>query len=501
MKQSNAMPFVPVVLERWSEVPMQRQLYDYLREAILSGRLAGGLRLPSTRALSGELGVSRNTVVSAFDQLLAEGYMEGKVGAGTYVARVLPEQVLNVAVPPDGKGGVPHSGREISRRGRQVSGMPGGQVSFREMPRAFQPGLPALDEFPFRIWAGLLARHWRNPSPDLLRPGDPAGYRPLREAVAAYLGAARGVRCAPGQIVITAGSQQALDLAARVLLDPGDTAWVEDPGYQGVKGALLSSSIRLVGVPVDGEGLVVSEGIERAPHVRLVCVSPSCQYPLGMTMSLARRLALLEWAVQADAWVLEDDYNSEYRYANRPLAALQGVDNEARVIYVGSFSKVLFPSLRIGYLVAPPDLVDSFVAMRARTDVHSPTPEQVVLTDFIAEGHFARHIRRMRALYAERQAILVEAAGKELEGMLEVSPADAGMHLIGWLGDGVDDVAVSARALEEGVVAPALSTFYLGKGGAPGLLLGYTGVAEAEIRAGVRRLAVALGSASVRGGG
>jgi GntR family transcriptional regulator/MocR family aminotransferase len=493
VKYSAAMPFVPIELDRSSSIPMHRQLYDHLRGAILSRQLVGGLRLPATRMLATELGVSRNTVVNAFDQLLAEGYMEGRVGAGTYVARVLPDEVLYVAAPQGENNGASHAERTISQRGRLVSTVARRDIDSHKIPHAFRPGLPALDAFPSRIWSGLLLKHWRNPSPQLLGPGDPAGYRPLREAVASYLGAARGVRCHPDQVIITAGSQQALDLVARALLDPGDAAWIEEPGYLGTRRALLGASIQLAPVPVDSEGLDVTAGIECAPQAKLLCVSPSCQYPLGMTLSLARRLALLEWAAKAGAWVLEDDYNSEYRYANRPLAALQGVDTEGRVLYVGSFSKVLFPSLRLGYLVAPPNLVDAFVAMRSGTDVHPPTPEQVVLTDFIAEGHFARHIRRMRSLYAERQAILVEAAAQELKGLLEVRPADAGMHLIGWLPPGTDDNGASARAQAHGVYAPALSSFYLNEPGPPGLLLGYTGVSEQEIREGVRRLALGLG--------
>jgi len=244
---------------------------------------------------------------------------------------------------------------------------------------------------------------------------------------------------------------------------------------------------------VDKEGLVVSEGIANAPDARLACVSPSCQFPLGMTMSLSRLLALLEWAAKAGAWVLEDDYNSEYRYANRPLAALQGIDTEERVIYVGTFSKVLFPSMRLGYLVVPPDLVNAFIAMRSRIDIHPPTLEQVVLADFIAEGHFARHIRRMRALYAERQAVLVEAAARELHGLLEVPEAEAGMHLMGWLPSGADDEAASARAAAHGVFAPPVSPLYAGPPGRPGLLLGYAAVNAGEIRQGARQLARALG--------
>lgn len=494
MKYSDAMPFVPATLDRSSDVPMHRQLYDHLRGAILSGQLPGGMRLPATRTLAEELGVSRNTVMSAFDQLLAEGYMEGCVGAGTYVARVLPEEVLYVDAPQGNNGRAPEGGRSISRRGRLVSGVPRVPLRTDGSYRAFRPSLPALDAFPFRVWAGLLAKRWRNPSLEMLAPGDPAGYGPLREAVAGYLGAARGVRCHPDQVIITTGSQQALDLVARTLLNPGETAWIEEPGYLGTRGALLSASVNLAPVPVDAEGLNVAAGIERAPQARLLCVSPSCQYPLGVMMSLARRLALLEWAGKSGAWVLEDDYDSEYRYVNRPLAALQGIDTEERVIYVGSFSKVLFPSLRLGYLVAPPDLVEPLLAMRSRTDIHAPTPEQIVLTDFISEGHFARHIRRMRSLYIERQAIFVDAAAQELQGLLDVRPADAGMHLVGWLPAGTDDKIASARAMAQGILAPALSSFYLGEPGPPGLLLGYTGVPENEIRDGVRKLRVALSS-------
>ena len=370
--------------------------------------------------------------------------------------------------------------------------MPPAPARFPELPSAFRPGFPALEAFPSAVWAKLLAKRWHDPTPDLLAPGDPAGHRPLREAIAHYLAVARAVRCHPDQVIVTAGSQQALDLAARLLLDPGDTAWIEDPGYLGARGALLGAGATLVPVPVDDEGLDVAAGIALAPQARLICISPSCQYPLGMTMSLSRRLALLEWATKAGAWVLEDDYNSEYRYANRPLAALQGIDTEGRVIYIGSFSKVLFPSMRLGYLVVPPDLVDPFIAMRSRTDIHSPTLEQAVLSDFISEGHFARHIRRMRALYAQRQAILIEAASRELSGLMEILPADAGMHLIGWLSPGTDDQAASARALARGIFAPALSSFYIGPPGPPALLLGYTGVTEQEIRHGVSQLAIAL---------
>jgi GntR family transcriptional regulator/MocR family aminotransferase len=322
--------------------------------------------------------------------------------------------------------------------------------------------------------------------------GDPAGYRPLREAIAEYVIAARGVRCSAEQVIVVAGSQQGLDLAARVLLDVGDTAWLEDPGYIGARGALKSAGADVVPVPVDSEGLNVAEAVSRYPLARLVYITPSHQYPLGVTMSLPRRLALLEWAQRAGAWVLEDDYDSEYRYTGRPLPALQGLDTENRTVYLGTLSKTLFPSLRLGYLVVPPDLVDTFIAAKALADRHAPSVEQAVLTDFITQGHFARHIRRTRVLYAQRQAALVDAATRELTGLLEISPAEAGMHLVGYVPEGVDDQAVSQQAAAHKVEAPALSSYALMPLRRGGLLLGYAAVDERVIREGVRRLAAAL---------
>jgi GntR family transcriptional regulator/MocR family aminotransferase len=326
----------------------------------------------------------------------------------------------------------------------------------------------------------------------LLDYGDPLGFMPLREAIATYLREARAVRCEAGQVMVVSGSQHGLDLATRLLLDPGDRVWLEDPGYLGARGALMAAGARLVPVPVDGEGLEVARGIRVAPDARLAYVTPSHQYPLGVTMSLARRLALLEWARARRAWIVEDDYDSEYRYTGRPLASLQGLDRHGRVIYVGTFSKVLFPALRLGYVVVPPALVDAFAAARGLVDRHPPSVTQAVLAEFIAEGSFARHVRRMRMRYAEQQAALVEAARHKLDGVLEVSPAEAGMHLVGWLPSGADDRAASGTAQQVGVEAPALSTFRLRRSGRCGLLLGYAAWAPSELRAAVDTLAAAL---------
>ncbi|MCA1633812.1 MAG: PLP-dependent aminotransferase family protein [Acidobacteria bacterium] len=491
-KLSTAMPFAAAALDARSSVALYRQLYDGIRRAILAGQLKAGTRLPSTRELACELGVSRNTVMNAFEQLLAEGYVEGHTGSGTFVSRTLPDDLLNARAGERRAAHPRPRRRALSTRGASLAATHINLSRFEGRARPFRPGTPALDAFPFELWSRLTARHWRRPRRDLLNYGDPAGHAPLRAAIAAYLGAARAVVCEPEQVIVVAGAQQALDLAARVLLDPGDAAWVEEPGYLGAKGALAAAGARLVPVPLDENGMDVEAGADVEPSARLVYVSPSHQYPTGVTMSLARRLALIEWASRAGAWILEDDYDSEYRYEGRPLAALQGLDAEGRVIYLGTFSKVLFPALRIGYMVVPADLVAAFCAARALSDRHSPTVEQAVLTDFLEEGHFARHVRRMRALYSSRQAVLVEEARRELKDLLEIETSAAGLHLMGWLPEDMDD-RVAARAAEaHGVDAQPLSSFCLGRPRRGGLVLGYAAYDAQEIREGVKRLAAAL---------
>jgi GntR family transcriptional regulator / MocR family aminotransferase len=480
-------------IDPYLSTPLHQQLYTHLRSAILNRQLAAGTRLPSTRALARELGVARNTVLNAFEQLLAEGYLEGKTGSGTYINRVLPDELLQVYTTPSLPQHAQQS-RALSQRGTLLSTTPASISRDSGPSRAFRPGVPAFDTFPFDVWARLMARHWRQPPVELLSYGNPAGYQPLREAIADYLRTGRGVQCTPEQVVVVAGSQQGLDLAARVLLDPGDAVWVEDPGYIGARGALTSAGAALVPVPVDREGLNVREAIARCPTAHLVYITPSHQFPLGVTMSLSRRLALLEWAQQVGAWILEDDYDSEYRYTGRPLPALQGLDTENRTVYLGTLSKTLFPSLRLGYLVVPPDLVDAFIAAKALADRHAPSVEQAVLAAFIIDGHFDRHIRRTRLLYAERQAALVDAAAKHLKGLLEVRPAEAGMHLVGYLPEGKDDYAISRLAATHGVDTPPLSAYTLMPQQARGLMLGYAAFSHAEINEGIRRLAVVLHS-------
>ncbi len=484
-------------LDRASDVPLHRQLYEALRQAILEGRLRPGARLPSTRTLAAELGSSRNTVLAAVAQLTDEGYLEGRVGAGTTVRGTLPETLLHART--DGVAAARGEGTaaQLSSRGAQLIRA---RLGARPGPvaRPFRPGVPAYDEDVIARWGQITARRCSGVSRPLLDYGDPVGYTPLREAIATYLREARAVRCEAEQVVVVSGSQQGLDLAARLLLDPGDRAWIEDPGYPGARGALLAAGARVMPVHVDGDGLDVARGMRVAPDARLAYVTPSHQYPLGVTMSLSRRLALLQWARARRAWIVEDDYDSEYRYTGRPLASLQGLDRGGRVISVGTFSKVLFPALRLGYVVVPPALVDAFAAARGLVDRHPPSVTQAVLAEFIAEGSFARHVRRMRVRYAEGQAALVQAARKELDGVLEVSPAEAGMHLVGWLPAAVDDRAVSAAALQAGVEAPALSTFRLRRSPRGGLLLGYAAWRPDELREAASVLAGVLHGATGR---
>ena len=479
-----------VPLKEPSAVPLHRQLYDALREAILAGRLAAGDRLPSTRVLAGSLGVSRNTVMTAFDQLLDEGYMEGRVGSGTYISEKLPDDLLN-ARPIDGKQTVERPPARLSKLGHVLATSPAIPRRPHLAPRAFRPGPPSTAEFPWKTWAQLSARRWRNPPRELVSYGEPQGYRPLREAIVAYVRSARAVRCEASQVLITAGSQQGLDLAARLLLNPGDRALIEDPAYLGARGAFLGAGARLDPIPVDQDGLDVDRVLRRRA-ARVTYVTPSHQFPLGVTLSLARRLQLLEWANESQSWIIEDDYNSEFRYSGRPIASLQGLDSAGRVIYMGSFSKIMFPALRLGYLILPPDLVDAFVSARTLADRHSPTVEQAVLADFIDGGHFGRHIRRMRGIYAERQATLVDAARRSLSGLINIAPADSGMHVVGWLREDVNDAEASSRALENGVEGPPLSAYSLRPRRPGGLILGYTSVTPREIREGARRLAIAL---------
>jgi GntR family transcriptional regulator/MocR family aminotransferase len=485
-----------IILDPTLSVPLYKQLYERVRSAILRGQLQAGTRVPSTRAFALELGISRATVQLTFEQLIAEGYLQARAGSGTYVAATFPSDGVEQPWQDAHPGQYNNVGRTISARAHTWLSTPYFArpllLPGHGLQRAFRVGLPAIDAFPRTRWQHLLLRSWRQMPPALLAYHDPAGYLPLREAIASYLATARGVRCTAEQVMLVAGSQQGLDLAARVLLDPGEQVWMEDPGYPGARGALIGAGAHLVPVPIDAEGLVVQVGKERAPHARLAFVTPSHQFPLGVTMSMARRLSLLEWAHGVGAWIVEDDYDSEFRYVGRPLAALQGIDRANRVLYLGTMSKVLFPAMRLGYLVVPPDLVKAFIAARLYIDIHPPLLEQVTLAAFLHEGHFERHIRQMRQLYQERQLTLVELAREMLVDKLDLQPAVGGMHLIGWLPGKQDDLQVARAAARVWVDVSPLSLYALEATERTGILLGYTAVGTQEMRAGLERLVSVL---------
>ncbi|NMO17114.1 PLP-dependent aminotransferase family protein [Pyxidicoccus fallax] len=477
-----SLPFL--ALDSGEGAPLHHQLYERLRESILSGALAPRSRLPSTRTLSRELGVSRGTVEGAFAQLDAEGFLERRVGSGSVVA--LPE---HARLPRTSPSAPRHreSRPVLSRRGQRLS-----RDVLPPEPRdvrPFTPCLPALDLFPTRLWSRAVARQARLLGPESMTAGEPAGFRPLREAIAAHLGTARGVRCEWRQVLVLSSTQQALDLSARMLLDEGEGVWLEEPGYLGARAAFESAGARVFPVPVDAEGLRVDVGVSRAAKARLAYVTPSHQYPLGVTLSLPRRLALLEWARSARAWVLEDDYDSEFRYATRPLAAIQGLDVAGRVLYAGTFNKVMFPSLRLAFLVVPDALVEAFTAARAATDGHAPLLHQAAMAHFMEAGHYVAHLRQMRLAYAERRDVLLDALRREVDGGLVPGAAEAGMHVTAFLARGLRDLDIVQRADTKRLGARRLSPLYLGRREEQGLVLGFSGTSPAGLRDAVRALA------------
>ncbi|HET6804179.1 MAG TPA: PLP-dependent aminotransferase family protein [Frateuria sp.] len=490
MKRVSASLLPPIALDPDGDTPIYRRLSDWFRRAIVDGQLQPGQRVPSTRALAGELKVSRLPVLSAYEQLHAEGYLETFTGAGTCVAGAIPLDAP--ARPRRRRGGSAPEASPARRVASRAAAMAGPEQTWLDSQGAFRVGLPALDAFPHEAWARLLSRHARRVDTESLVYGDPLGYLPLREAVADYLRTVRAVRADASQVMITTGAQHGVQVCTHVLLDAGDSAWMEEPGYPGAHQALAAVGARPVLVPVDEDGLDVAEGIRRGPDARMVYVTPSHQFPLGVTMSAARRMQLLQWAAREGRWIVEDDYDSEYRFGGKPVTSLQGLDADARVIYVGTFSKVMFPALRLGWLVLPKDLVPAFRAARDALDTCSPMLPQRAMTDFIREGHFARHIRRMRVLYAARRAALLEAIERHVPGRLQVVGAEAGMQLAALLPPGMDDVALSRAAAGVGVSVRPLSQCWRGPGARPGLILGYGGVDARAIDEGIRRLARCL---------
>jgi GntR family transcriptional regulator / MocR family aminotransferase len=450
-----------VRLDRRLATPLFRQVYHRIRDAILDGTLPPGASLPSSRSLAGQLSTARGTVELAYALLVGEGYVVGRTAAGTVVNPGLSHMSISPGGGRELRGKFAQAGHEFSRLQRALP---------------FQMGLPALDAFPRKLWARLVARRARGLFAIAMVSQDPAGYAPLRQAIAGYLAIARGIRCSAEQVIVTAGYQGALGLFTRTLLAPGDAVWFENPGYFKARDALAMAGAAIVPVPVDRDGLDTRIAIKRSPQARLAVVTPSHQCPLGVTLSLPRRVELLAWAAKARAWIIEDDYDSEFRYRGRPLPALKSLDDAGRVFYAGSFSKVLSPGLRLGYLVVPLAELDRFYRGAELFAPSSSLLDQMVVADFMIEGHFARHLKRMRRLYAERRKALVSALHTVFGDKIALDVPPGGMHVIGRIAGRRNDVALAARARRAGVAPVALSSCVIGRSAESGLLMSFTNI-------------------------
>ena len=483
--------FQDLVLEpRKDSQEMWRWLYTELRSAIIDGRLKLGARLPSTRNLAAQYGLARGTVVAAFRQLRAEGYVSSEVSAGTFV---VPAPGWEITSPTRQKSSRQVISRAtIAKRSQSLLKTTFVLPMSYSIGKAFRCYEPAIDLFPVELWARIAARVYRKAPRSLYGQGDAGGYPPLRRAIAEYVGYSRGVRCSAEQIIVTSGAQQALDLLARVLLDPGDEVWMEDPGYPGASQAFQSAGASVIPIPVHGDGIDVAGAIKSSPAARLVYVTPANQFPLGTVMSAERRVALLSWAARAGAWIIEDEYDAEYRYSGKPIASLHSLDISGSVIYVGTFTKMLFNALRIGFIVVPERLVEAFRIARSFMDRHAPTLDQAVLTEFINEGHFGHHVRKMRQVYSERSQLLTEEANRRLSGLLDVEHAQSGMCTVAWIKTPVTEMVLTRRAEHLGLEVSPISSFVSKYEQKPALMLGFAGCDASEIKRGVSVLEAVL---------
>ncbi len=470
---------------------LQRWLYTELREAILSGRIAPGRLMPATRDLARQQGVSRGTVLAVYEQLIAEGYLGGTRGSGTVVLDGLPIPPVGTATPQRKYATRPR----LSRQGELLAASPFMSHEGATTARPFSPNQPDLRSFPLTIWQRITNRHSHSISPETLSYGDPAGFLPLRKAIAEHLRYSQRIDCHAGQVMILGGAQQALDLCARLLLEAGDSALVEDPGYPGAARIFELAGAQVLGWPVDLEGLRTDLPLPEDDRTRLAYVTAAHQSPLGGTLPLARRLALLAWAEERNAVIIEDDYDGEYRYDAAPLPALKSLDQHGRVIYLGTFSKLLFPSLRLAYLVVPDWLADACTSAISLTCRHAPIFAQAVLAEFIAEGHFARHLRHMRLLYGERAACFAQTCAQHLAGLLNVMPITTGLDATAILPRDADDSTVARLLVQGGIEARAVSFYRLHQPAPPALVMGFSAFSTEEITRGVKHMQPLLESA------
>jgi GntR family transcriptional regulator/MocR family aminotransferase len=464
-------------VERNDGEAFQQQIARQIRDLVLSGRLRPRSKLPSSRALSEQLGVARATVVEAFEQLAGEGYIETRLGSGTTVAAELPESLLTTGSRP-------------------VTTTPAAKQA-REPARPFRSGLVDWENFPHDEWGRILGRYWRNPPITLLEHNDAFGWLPLRSAIAAHLFEWRGIECVPEQVIVTAGGSDAFDLIRRALFESGDQLWMEEPGYSTARRIFSLSGLDVVAIGIDDEGLKVSDGRLKAPAARAAFVTPARQYPTGVTMPLSRRLELLEWAKSADAMIIEDDYDSEYRYVGRPLPAMMSLDRDARVIYSGTFSKVFSPIIRLGFIVVPQRFINAFQGERSTYGAPPSILVQPALAQFMNDGQFAVHIRRMRRLYASRRAALLKLFTPYDGRLFKVDAPPSGLQIMLRLHDDVDDAALSEELFGVGIEVQALSSHYAGRNKKSGLLLSFAGFAEKDLLSAGRRLVTVLEQSQV----
>ncbi len=483
-----------IALSRQAATPLHRQLYEELRRAILAGRLTPGQRLPSTRSLASSLEISRIVVTQSYEQLIDEGYIQSIVGSGSFVSAQLPDHLLHSALLPSEKK-IARLPIKLSHYGEELAHLGMSETNGFDAPISFRYGRLPEGQFPRQLWRKLLSRHCRSNLDWLNYATDPLGHQPLRKAIARYLSRSRAVQCEPDQILITSGTQQALDLIARVLIDPGETIAVEEPGYLGVRQhTFLARGAKLLPIPVDESGLVVEQLAKSLDSIKLVYVTPSHQFPTGAVLSLQKRLELLSWAQQTGAMIIEDDYDSEYRYQGQPIPALQGLDSRSTVLYIGSFSKMLFPSLRIGYLVLPQQWVPVFARAKWLVDRQLPLLEQHVLADFIEEGHLERHLRRMRLHYDNNRQVLVQALKVHLGERATILGENAGIHLMVRLHTNLSDEEIIYRASQMGVGIVTAKPYYLQAAPTKEFLFGYSALTVQQLQQGIRSLADILAS-------
>ncbi|MGO1120592.1 MocR-like pyridoxine biosynthesis transcription factor PdxR [Rhodovibrionaceae bacterium A322] len=472
-------------IDRDSDRKISIQLYMGLKDILLSGGLSPGGRLPASRTLAQEIGVSRTTVIDALDRLIAEGLLDSRVGSGTYVSEALSgrqHQDRGSSAPP-----VAATKPQLSRATTQAASHLAPRAWLPHKSQAFVTALPALDAFPMAHWSRLSARHWRGDREAVMGYGHPLGHQGLRRAIATHLNASRGIKCDPDQIFIVAGAQQAFSLVSSLMLNPGDPVWFENPGAIGARNAFIANGANLIPVPIDKDGLCVADGLRNSPQFRLAFVTPSHQQPLGSTMSLSRRLELLKAAEAANAFIVEDDYDGDFFYGDQPLPALKSIDTQERVVYVGTFSKSLFPSLRLGFVLSPRGLVETFEQMSSQWLSGVPTATQATVADFMNEGLFATHIRMMRRTYKARHDALLEAT-RGLRDVIDIQEASSGFHTVGYLPDAVDETNLVARAAQQGILLAALNRYCLSPIAKKGVVLGFGGVNPEQIHKGAEVL-------------